>query len=251
VEAMMGMDRKFRDLEQQEKVMKEKAERARKERKGKEKELERLLKSESYKKLVDSGERIREMREEREAIENEIREEFSSIKRPLKKYEHVLRSDRSIPREKRMSLEKLMHSPTKTVLDEGGESVLGEITSRISESIGRKEISLKESEEKRFREFSESVREGKISEIRKRHAELGRKMEDHEKQKDRESVLGDRERIRREIENLEHGISEYERNLESISKGKDSVKKEMLGEKGRLEETIERELGRKFVIKMF
>jgi hypothetical protein len=251
VETIRAIVRKFRDLEQQEKILEEKAEKARKERKGKEEELGKLLKSEGYKRLVSSGKKAREMREEREAIENEIREEFSSLKRPLKKYEHILRNDRLIPREKRISLERLIHSPTKAVLDEGGESVLSEMTSRISESIERKEISLKESEEKRFREFSERVSEGRISEIRKSHGELSRKIEESEKQKDRESVLGDRERIRREIENLEHEISECGRNLQNIAKGKKSTKSEILGEGEKLEKTIETELGRKFVIKMF
>ncbi len=64
-------------------------------------------------------------------------------------------------------------------------------------------------------------------------------------------MLNEREKIKREIEHSDHEISEYERNLENISKGKKSTKSGILGEKEKLERTIEREMGRKFVIKLF
>jgi chromosome segregation ATPase len=190
------------------------------------------------------------MKEERERMENELREEFSSVKRPLKKYEHILRNDRSIQREKRISFEKIMHSPVKAILSEGGESVLKEMISRVEEAIESRKISLKESEEKKFTEFSESVREGRISELRKKHAELGGRIEESEREKEKENVSDEREKIKREIEHLENEISEYWRNLDNIKKGKDSVKKEILEEKENLEKMIEREIGKKFAIKL-
>lgn len=251
VDTITGMRKRLRDLEQQEKMLKGKTEKAREEKGSREGDLEKLLKSEGYRKLVDSGDRVRDMKGQKEDVENALREEISSVKRPLKKYEHVLRNDPSVPREKRISFEKLIHSPVKTILGEGGESILSEIISRIRESIERKEISLKDSESKKFAEFSEKFRKGRVSELGKKHGELRKKIEESEKQKDREGVLNDREKIGREIENLGHEITEHERNLENIAKGKKSAKSGILEEKERLEETIEMEIGRKFVIKMF
>jgi hypothetical protein len=243
--------KKFKDLEQQERVIREKVKKLKSEREGKGGDLEKFLKSEGYRKLIDSKERIKDLKQERENLANEIREEFSSIKRPMKKYEHVLRNDRSIPREKRISLEKLVHSPLKTVLDEGGESVLAEMISRVENAIKEREIGLKESERKKFKEFSGNVRKGKVSGLKKKYEGIKREMEEAERQRDKESVAGEREKIRREIENLDHEISEYERNLENFSKGKESTKSRILEEKEELEKTLERELGKKFRIKLF
>jgi len=251
VGVIINTRKKFEDLEQQESVIREKIKKLKSEREGKGEDLEKLLKSEGYRKLIDSRERIRDLKKERENLANEIREEFSSIKRPMKKYEHVLRNDRSIPREKRISLEKLIHSPLKTVLDEGGESVLGEMVSRVENAIKGGEISLKESERKKFEEFSVNVREGKLSDLRKRYGGIKKEIGETEGQGDKESVADEREKIRREIEHLDHEISEYERNLENLSKGKESTKSRILEEKEGLEKTMERELGKRFRIRLF
>jgi len=250
VNVIIDMKRKFSDLEQQEKILEEKMEKTGKEKERKEEDLKNLLKSEGYREHVDSREKIRDLKGERENLANEIREEFSSVKRPFKKYEHILRGDSSIPREKRISFEKMIRSPVKAILSEGGESVLKDIISRVDEAMEKGMVSLKESERKKFREFSGRAREGKISELRKRHAELRERIAEGEKQKGK-GVIDEREKIKREIEHSGHEISEYKRNLEGISRGKSSAKSEILGEKENLEKTIEREIGRKFVIKTF
>ncbi|NIP40458.1 MAG: hypothetical protein GTN39_02980 [Candidatus Aenigmarchaeota archaeon] len=247
---IMEMKRKFDDLEHQEKVLKEKIRKLESEKESKQGDLEDLLKSEGYREIVDSREKVRDLRQEKENLESELREEFSSIKRPLKKYEHILRNDPSIPRERRISFEKMIHSPVKSILAEGGESVLSEMVSKVSESMEKGMISLKESERKKFGEFSEKIKEGKISDLRKRYDGLREMIEESEKRKGKD-VLNEREKIKREIEHSDHEISEYERNLENISKGKKSTKSGILGEKEKLERTIEREMGRKFVIKLF
>jgi|GEM_PF-1781978 len=251
VSAIREKKKKFDDLEQQEKVIKEKIKRLRSEKKGKQGDIEELLKSDEYREMIDSRERARDLREESESIESDLREQVSSIKRPLKKYEHVLRNDKSIPREKRISFEKLIHSPVKTIMTEGGESVLGELVSRVNESVKEGEISLKESEMKKFSDFCSNLKEGGISDLKKRHLEIRERIEKSEKQKGRSEVLNEREKLRREIENLDHEISEYERNLENLSKGKDSAKSDIIREKESLEKTMERELGKKFRIKPF
>ncbi len=251
VDVMKGMNRKFRDLEQQEKILKEKTEKTGKEKERKEEDLKKLMKSEGYREHVDSSEKIRDLKREREDLTSEIREEFSSVKRPMKKYEHVLRSDSSIPREKRISFERMIHSPVKAILSEDGESVLKDIIYRVDEAIEKRMVSLKDSEMKKFREFSERVREGKISDVRKKHMELKERIEESERGKEKSGVIDEREKIKREIEHSGHEISEYKRNLESISKGKESVKKEIIEEKKRLEKMIESEIGKRFVIKMF
>lgn len=251
VNIITDMGKKFRDLEQQEKILGEKIKEAKSEKERRQGDLKKLLKSEDYRELVDSRERAKGMKQEKDDLANEIREEISSIRRPLKKYEHILRNDASIPREKRISFEKLIHSPVKTILREGGESVLNEVISRVEEAMEKGMISLKESEMKKFREFSERAKGGRISELKKRHGELKGRIEEGEKRKDRADVFSEREKIKREIEQFDHEVSEYERNLENISKGKKSTRSEITEEKEGLEKMIEREIGRKFVIKTF
>lgn len=246
---LKGLERKLKDFEQQEKILKEKIKKARKEKDGKEEEMEKLLKSERYKKLVDFKEIIKEMKQEKEKLENEVREEFSLVKRPLKKYEHVLRNDRSIPREKRILFEKMIHSPVKAILSDGGENVSKEMAFHVEEALKKGLIKLKESELKKFEEFSNGVKLGRISNLKKKYDEVKRKLKESEKYKGK-GVLNERERIKREIEYFVHEISEYEKNLENLSKGKKSIKVELLEEKEKLEKMIERETGKKFVVKV-
>ncbi len=241
--------RRFGDLKREEEVLREKIEKLRSERDEREKDLENLMKSEDYREVIGVREKIEKLKQEKENVMNEIREEFSSVKRPLKKYEHVFKNNPSIPREKRVSFEKLLHSPVKFTL-RGEESVLKEIISRVSESLERGEIKLKESELRRFREFSRKVEGGWVSKLKRRYEEIGKEMEEIERRKDA-GVLNEREKIRREIEHLEHEISEYERNLENILKGKESAKSEIRRVKGELEKMIERETGKKFIVRIW
>ncbi len=245
---IMDMKKKFAHLEREESMLREKKGKTEAERKKKEAELKKLLESERYRELVEGRKKMGELMKEKERLENEIREEFSSIKRPLKKYEHVL-GRASLPREQRIAFEKLIHSPVKAVLSERGEDILREVVSRTGEAVKNKEISLKESELKKFTEFTEKVKSGRIAELKKKYREI--REEIRERGKKKETPMGEEEKIKREIEHLNHEIREYERNLEGISRSKESTKAEILEEREKLEKMIERGTGRKFRVKLF
>jgi hypothetical protein len=246
IEKLTRLKKKFSDLERQENILKEKIEHSRKEELKKQEELEVLMRSKEYANFLSLDKTLESMREERGEIEEKIREDISSVKRPLKKFDHI--ASEELPKEKRTMFRKLHHSPVKIIL-QGEESVLKETLERIKEM--KEKMDLKETEQKRIEEILRKINSGYFHDLKEKYESLRREEEKKRGESEVSKVLLNKERVEKEKERLKHETSEYERSLESLLKSKESVKEEITEEKKGMEGMIFDHIKQKFEIKVF
>ncbi|MEE9323038.1 MAG: hypothetical protein V3U72_00685, partial [Candidatus Aenigmarchaeota archaeon] len=143
IDRIFELIKRSKDLEMQENMLREKIKTKKSEKKEKERELNEFLSGDDYKGFESLGSEVKGLEKERSEIENEIREEMSGIKRPLKKLEYTVKHDERISREKRSLFSRISHSPVKILFQDQGDSILMEALAKL------RELRLKDNEKER------------------------------------------------------------------------------------------------------
>jgi hypothetical protein len=231
IDSIFEMQRRTEDLKKQENTLLEKIKDKEKEVLEREKELKEFASSKELKDFESLGSEIKDLENEKSKIENEIREELSGVKRPLKKLEYSLKQEGG-----KDSLLKVSHSPMKSLFLEQGDSLLREALVKL------RELRLKDNEKERVEELITKIENGYISKLRDRYMWLEKEIREKKGKEESSNVLDKKLSRERETENLKKQILEFEREREKIENNRKETSKSI--EKGRkeLEDMIRKEI---------
>jgi hypothetical protein len=182
---------------------------------------------------------------EREAGELKFRigEEFSSAKRPLKKYLHL--KSQELSREDRDFLERFVKSPLKAVSGRGPGQLLPAL--QVLRGMVGREISLKDKEKAKLDELIKRLESGEISGLMDRYEKIIRDAEERSTETEREfsGLNQEREQAEAGIKEAGDEIKALERELQDAGKMAKSLKQEIQGDRERLEKLIYENINRK------
>lgn len=231
INSIFEMQRRSEDLKKQENTLLEKIKEKEKEVLEREKELREFASSKELKDFEGLSSEIKDLESEKSKIENEIREELSGVKRPLKKLEYSLKQEGG-----KDSLSKVSHSPMKSLFMEQGDSLLKEALVKL------RELRLKDNEKERVEELITKIENGYISKLRDRYMWLENEIRE-KKGKEESSKVPDKKLSKeRETENLKKQILEFEREREKIAINRKETSKSIEDGKKELEDTIRKEI---------
>ncbi len=232
IDRIFELKRKSKDMEKQENTLREKIKDKRNEKGEKEKDLAGFVSSEEFKGFENLGFEIKELGRERSEIENEIREELSGVKRPLKKLEYDLKHREG---KEKVSLSKVAHSPMKVLLEQGG-SVLMEALVKL------RNLNLKENERERVEGLIKKIENGEISKLRERYKQIENEIREKKEREEKSDVTDKKRGKEREIENLTKEIQEHEKEIEKISGNRKKVSEGIEKERKDLEGLVRKEI---------
>ena len=140
-----------------------------KEGKGLDRKLEGLLSGGGWKSFQEGREELRKKRQDLLAVENQILNELSSIRRPFKKldYEH----GEELPAEHRKCLKEYLESPMSALVSDHEMERLRSLLESLRERIKQGGISLKDREREKIDSLRERI-DPEISGLRERYMEL-------------------------------------------------------------------------------
>lgn len=248
--------KEIEDLRSQIKREREESEQMRKkiselERKVREKKdgLDRFLKSPVYNRMVSLEGDIREAEERKESKENIIRQSLSEIKRPMKKIEYHLKRE-GVPKEVVESFDRFLHSPTKTFLSEGGDSLLRKVLEKTEELVSSGKVSLKDTDMDHLSEILEKSKQGIFAEHKREYDDIVRELKDLRKETESSPVSEEKHKKEIEIKSLEKSLEEREKSLEDQERSIENLNGETESRKKELEKLILESLNRKMEIEM-
>ncbi len=213
----------------------------------KKEELERFLKSPVYSRMIGLEGDIREAEERKDTKESIIRESLSEIKRPMKKIEYYLKQE-GVPREVAESFDRFVHSPTKTFLSEGGDSLLKKVLDKTEELVSSGKVSLKDTDRDHLSEILEKSKQGIFGEHKKEYGEIVRELEDLRKETESSPVSEEKQKKEIGIKSLEKSLEERKRVLEDHGRSMEILEREIKSRKKELEKLILESLNRKIEI---
>lgn len=237
VDRILGMIKRSEDLEKQEEKLREKIKEKEREWKEKEKELKEFVSGEEFRVFEGLGSEIQRLEKERTEIANELREELSGVKRPLKKLEYTLKQEGG-----KSALSRVAHSPMKTLFHEQGDSLLMEALVRL------RELNLKDNEKERVEELIKKVELGYLSKLKDRHKFLESGIREKRGKEEKSDVLDRKNGMEREIGNLKREVLDHEKEREKIAKNREEASEGIEKEKRELEETLKKEINIKLNI---
>ncbi|MCK5023022.1 MAG: hypothetical protein KAS04_02520, partial [Candidatus Aenigmarchaeota archaeon] len=233
--------KRVKDLESQEKTLTEKIENKKNEVTEKEKEINDFLKGKEFSDYENLGTEASDFEKERMKIEADIRDEISGVKRPLKKLEHNLRTNRSITKDKLLLCSKISKSPLKVLL-ENGDSVLKEALVKL------REINMKDDEKIHVEELVTKINNGYISKLIDKYKWTEVQIADRKEEEGKSDILERKATKQRELENKKKEVTEFEKDKEKIVINKNETSETVTEEIKKLEELVLREINLKVEI---
>lgn len=237
IEGIFELMKRSEDLEKQEETLREKIKAKGNEITENERELKEFVSGEDYRGFEGLGSEIQRLEKERMEMENEIREELSGVKRPLKKLEYNLKREGG-----KSALSRVAHSPMKTLFQEQGDSLLMEALVKL------RDLNLKDNEKERVEELIKKVELGYLSRLKDRYKFLESEIREKKGKEEKSDVLDRKKAKEREMENLKREILEHEKGREKIARNREETSKSIVKEKKELEETLHREINIKLNI---
>jgi hypothetical protein len=237
IEGILELIKRSEDLEKQEETLRGKIRTKEREWKEKENELKEFVSGEEFRGFEGLGSEIQRLEKERVEIANELREELSGVKRPLKKLEYTLKREGG-----KSALSRVAHSPMKVLFQEQGDSILMEALVRL------RDLNLKDNEKERVEELIKKVELGYLSKLKDRYNWLESEIREKKGREEKSDVLDRKKGMEREMENLKREVLDYGKEREKISKNREETSESIEKEKEELEETLHKEINIKFNI---
>ena len=231
IHGIFETQRRSEDLKKQENTLLERIKEKEKELLEREKELREFASSKELREFESLGSEIKDLENEKSKIENDIREELSGVKRPLKKLEYSLKQEGG-----KDSLSGVSHSPMKYLFKEQGDSLLKEALVRL------RDLRLKDNEKERVEELITKIDNGYISKLRDRYMWLENEIKEKKGKEESSKVMDKKSSKERERGNLEKQILEFERERERIENNRKETSKGIEKERKELEDMIRKQI---------
>ncbi len=211
--------------------------------------LKQFTESGVYKRMTAIEEKIEESKEQRKELEAEIRNRLSEIKRPMKKIEYFMRTEEG---EKGIAedFDRILHSPTKTFLSEGGENKLGSVLRKTKELMDQEKVSLKGSDKEHVLDLLMEAEKETFSALKKKYSEISGELDSMIKERKSSKATEEKDRKEKEIGGMERDISETEKEIEDLSDALESEKEKTKDMIKDLEKLLEEKLKRKFEVEI-
>lgn len=206
-----------------------------------------LLKSREWNEYNRYSEEIKDVKNEIVKIENDITNELSPMKRPLKKLEHTLRQQDLLFNNKGF-VKSFSQDPFGAVKTKNGEDAFKKFVFRLNKMVHDKKIDLKAKEKEKLETLLQKM-ENTIPDLKKRYGELTEKKEKMEKTiKSSREILRSKGEIEAQINSYSRQIADLEEEARKVLKEQESLKEKLEKDKREFEKIVLRETGREIEI---
>lgn len=210
-------------------------------------EIDGIVKGHEYSEYNKIVEQMEKNRRKSAAIRDRIREEFASIKRPLKKLEYLVSKNYPILKEQEAMLDGVINRPFET-LEKNDESRVKDILLLVRKASLEEKIALKDKERDRIDDVISDLDSG-IKEFKASWQDLEDEMKDLERDRGRyEWVVERKSHLENNIKRALEEIASLEKVLDTSARDKDSIRKEMGRQKKELEDILYKTSGKKVSI---
>jgi len=182
---------------------------------------------------LEQGEDYRDylgLKEEREKIESQIRENqskfleiFAQLERPLRKYEHVAASNQEW-------IKNYLENPL-TVFFKDENLVFLDILQKVRENLAREDLDLKDSKREKSLEVIDSVDRVRLGRIQERDKQLKEEKSIAAKKIDNSAVYGKLSDARYKLEHFDTQIADLEQEIKEVEEAFSKIDLEQIKEK--------------------
>lgn len=239
-EQTKALDKRTDEIKKEIKELKEK-------KQGKETEFLELLKSKKWNEYNTFSDEIKNVKNEIVEIENEITNELSPMKRPLKKLEHTLRQEDLLFNHKGF-VKSFIQDPFGAVKTKNGEDSFKRFVFKLNKMVHDNKIDLKDKEKEKLEILLQKM-ETTIPELKKRYNELMEKKEKMEKTiSESTEIVKNKEELESQIKSYSEQITELEEEAKNTLKEQEKLKERIEKDNREFEKLIFKETGREIEI---
>jgi chromosome segregation ATPase len=202
-------------------------------------ELEKVMKDPEWDEINRLSSEIEQMESKALEIKQEITEKITSIKRPLKKLEHLAQSSYQMRRERQDLLRDFMSEPFKAIMARKGELDLKDIITELNDMIKLKKLMLKSKEQEKMLELARKL-ETEIPWMKEKYEKLVAQGESKKKEKEERApdLTQKAQSLESSIEGMKQELDDAETELKGAEKEKIQIREALASEKANLEKII-------------
>ncbi len=190
------------------------------------KRLKEFMTGGIYKRMIAIEDKIKEANDQKNDVEADIRGKLSEIKRPLKKIEHYMKTE-GYSKSEINNFDRLLHSPTKTFISEGGEDILRSVLIKIKNLYEQGKVELKGSDKDHVVDLCQKSETGLFFSLKAKYTEFSKELDSLTKEKEDSKASEEKDRMEREIGGLEKDLIDTENEMERVKENIDVEKEEI------------------------
>jgi vacuolar-type H+-ATPase subunit I/STV1 len=210
-------------------------------------EIDGIVKGHEHSEYNRMVERIEKNRKRSAAIRDMVTEEFTSVRRPLKKLEYLVSKSYPIPKEQEAALDGMINRPFESI-ESKGRARAKEVLLLLRKAGAEGRIALKDRERERIDDLVSRLG-SEIKDLMNDYQELEDELRGLERDRGRyEWVIERKSHLENNIKRALEEIASLEKVLDSSAKDKDTIRKEMERQKRELEDILYKTSGKKVSI---
>ncbi|MBN2043287.1 MAG: hypothetical protein JW754_05800 [Candidatus Aenigmarchaeota archaeon] len=214
------------ELEKSEKELEKKQEQLEKRLENEKSGLKEFMKGGIYKRIMAIEDKIKEANDQKDDVEADIRSKLSEIKRPLKKIEYYMKSE-GYSKSEISDFDRLLHSPTKTFLADGGEDILRSVLGKIKDLYEKGKVELKGSDRDHVVDLCQKSDHGVFSRLKQKYTDISEELDSMVREREDSRANEEKEKMERDIGGIEKDVSDTENEIERIRESIDTETEEI------------------------